>query len=238
VVTRQLERAGYAAISASDGTEALELWKSGRFSLMLADIHMPRMDGYALTAAIRAQEQREGRARMPIIALTANVTKGEAERCVAAGMDDFLGKPVSIGQLSAKLRQWLPHVRFPDNSAVEPIPAAPPAPGDSPVDVALLEDIAGGDRALFASLLRDFAESTERDLASLATALDHGERDTVSRDAHRIKGAARLIGALALGEAAEAIERAARNMEAPLPDAAPLRAAFDALTAWMSKRAS
>ncbi|HEX7112398.1 MAG TPA: ATP-binding protein, partial [Mizugakiibacter sp.] len=76
VVMRQLARAGYACETADDGEEGLRRWQSGRFALVLADVHMPRMDGYQLAAAIRAEERRSGRARTPIIALTANVTQG------------------------------------------------------------------------------------------------------------------------------------------------------------------
>lgn len=237
VVSRQIERAGYASIGAADGAEALEVWKSGRFSLMLADIHMPRMDGYALTAAVRVHERREGLARTPIIALTANVTKGEAERCVAAGMDDFLGKPVSIVQLARKLRQWLPHVVFPaQQTALVATPPSSVPMTPAPVDIAALADIAGGDAGVVANLLRGFVESTERDLAAIVAAHAGGDAEAVARDAHRIKGAARLVGAHALGDAADALERRARLGEKETRvETEALVSTFDALKTWAAR---
>ena len=236
VVARQLERAGYASIGAADGADALELWKTQRFALMLADVHMPRMDGYALAAAVRVHEQREGLARTPIVALTANVTKGEAERCVAAGMDDFLGKPVGIAQLARKMRQWLPHVVFP--ARVAALPAAPVATTAeaAPVDLAALRDIAGGDDAVVASLVRDFVESTARDVAAIAQAHADGDADALARNAHRIKGAARLVGATALADAADALERRSRGGEQKVPaEVDALTAAFEVLNAWSTR---
>src|SRR6185437_5051881 len=106
---------------------------------------MPKLDGYQLTAAIRKAERRAQRPRTPVIAITANVSKGEPEHCMAMGMDGFLGKPVRIAQLSAALRRWLPHVEFPAGGQPEGKAAQPPQPADdalftpeSPVDTAVL----------------------------------------------------------------------------------------------------
>ena len=84
------------------------MWKSGRFGLVITDCHMPHMDGYDLARSIRELESDAGRERVPIIACTANAMQGEAEACLAAGMDDFLVKPVELAQLSEKLDRWLP----------------------------------------------------------------------------------------------------------------------------------
>src|SRR5690606_39416786 len=80
-----------------------------RYALVLSDVHMPHMDGYEMVRAIRDEEAREGKPHTPVIALTAAALKGEAERCLAAGMDEYLAKPVSIPELVAALRRWLPH---------------------------------------------------------------------------------------------------------------------------------
>ena len=108
VLVRQLDLLGLAADSVNDGVEALEAWAAGRYTAVLADIHMPRMDGYELTRRIRAAEA-EGRksGRTPVVAVTANAMKGEEERCIAAGMDAYLVKPVSIERLRATLERWL-----------------------------------------------------------------------------------------------------------------------------------
>lgn len=226
VIARQLAKAGYACISADDGEEGLQQWRSGRFALVLADIHMPRMDGYAMTAAIRTIEQREARPRTPLIALTANVTKGEAERCIAAGMDDFLGKPVSIAQLAAKLRVWLPHVPFPHEAAREETTTATILP--DAIDRSVLEEITGGDAQQSRELLDEFIRTARADLAALEQALARRDRAGAGREAHRIKGAARLVGAGALADQAAAIEQRLRGDE--LPDLAALRTALAALS--------
>ncbi len=106
VILQQLGLFGYTADVAGDGRAALECWQSGDYALLLSDLHMPKMDGYQLTAAIRATET--GHARAPIIALSANALKGEAEHCRAVGMDDYLSKPARLADLKAMLEKWLP----------------------------------------------------------------------------------------------------------------------------------
>src|SRR5688572_4587526 len=109
VIARQLALAGYASESAEDGEQGLEKWRSGRYALVLSDVHMPKLDGYQMARKLREEEARDSRTRTPVIALTASALKGEAERCLAAGMDDYMAKPVGIPALAAMLRRWLPH---------------------------------------------------------------------------------------------------------------------------------
>ena len=111
VITLQLKMLGYTATVAEDGVEAMKLWLEGDFSMLLTDLHMPRMDGYALTEAIRHHEQNTvgyERARLPILALTANALSGEEIRARASGMDDYLTKPMTLVALQTTLREWLP----------------------------------------------------------------------------------------------------------------------------------
>jgi PAS domain S-box-containing protein len=107
VISRQLQWLGYACLVAGDGQQALELFARHRFGLLLTDCYMPVMDGYALTAAVRRAEQAAGKERTPIIAVSANAMRGEAERCLQAGMDDYLTKPVALGTLQHVLEKWL-----------------------------------------------------------------------------------------------------------------------------------
>ncbi|MGO4779527.1 response regulator, partial [Lysobacter sp. 2RAB21] len=110
VIARQLALAGYACEAVDGGEEGLQRWRSGRYALVLSDVHMPGLDGYGLARAIRAEEAHSSEAaRTPIVALTASALKGEAEACLAAGMDDCLVKPVAVARLAATLRRWLPH---------------------------------------------------------------------------------------------------------------------------------
>src|SRR3989338_3954069 len=109
VIRQQLMLLGQTADIANNGREALERWLSGDYAILFTDLHMPAMDGYELTAAIRAAEKADsGKTRIPIIAFTANALKGEAERCIAIGMDDYLSKPVQLVNLKAMLEKWLP----------------------------------------------------------------------------------------------------------------------------------
>src|SRR5947209_7681079 len=108
VLVRQLELLGIDSDTAVDGVEALERWSKKPYAAVLADIHMPRMDGYELTRQLRALEaERHSHSRMPVVAVTANAMKGEEERCLAAGMDAYLVKPVNIDLLRATLVRWL-----------------------------------------------------------------------------------------------------------------------------------
>jgi two-component system sensor histidine kinase/response regulator len=108
LLQRQLASIGYASEVAENGREALNLWRTGRFSLVITDCHMPELDGYELTRAIRAEESGRKLARTPIIAFTANAMAGEAEQCLVVGMDDYLAKPVQLAELASKLDSWLP----------------------------------------------------------------------------------------------------------------------------------
>ena len=107
VIMLQLGRLGYRAEVVGDGRQALALWRSGRFGIVLTDLQMPEMDGYELTATIRASEIGGSGEGIPIIALTANAVKNEAARCRDAGMDDCLTKPVQMALLDATLRRWM-----------------------------------------------------------------------------------------------------------------------------------
>ena len=108
VLVLQLKLLGIAADSVENGVDALEAWAPGRYAAVLADIHMPHMDGHELARRLRAAEADRGAVRTPIVAVTANAMKGEEERCLASGMDAYLVKPVSIERLRATLERWLP----------------------------------------------------------------------------------------------------------------------------------
>jgi CheY-like chemotaxis protein len=111
VALGMLEALGCQVDLAGDGREALEAVAQGSYDLVLMDCQMPEMDGFAATAAIRTLEvarRNVGRRRIPVIALTANAMKGDRERCLAAGMDDYLAKPFTLGQLGEVLARWLP----------------------------------------------------------------------------------------------------------------------------------
>ena len=209
VIARQLALAGFASEGAEDGRAGLEAWRSGRYALLLSDVHMPHMDGYALARAIRAEEAGQGLARTPIVALTASALKGEAERCLGAGMDDYLAKPVSIATLATVLRRWLPHVAgvadTPAGAGPLPQLAQPP-----PLDPAVLAALTGGDAGETRELLIEFLDSTGNDLAAVEAARSGGDLPGIAREAHKLKGASRMVGALELDQCAGRLEDASR----------------------------
>ena len=106
VILKQLNLLGYAAELAADGAEALSMWRTGKYGLLITDIHMPEMDGYALTEAIR-KEEKLSHQRTPILALTANAVRGEMTRALALGMDEYLTKPLQLHLLEAAVQKRL-----------------------------------------------------------------------------------------------------------------------------------
>jgi signal transduction histidine kinase/CheY-like chemotaxis protein/HPt (histidine-containing phosphotransfer) domain-containing protein len=202
VLLHQLSAIGFRADTADDGQEALELFRSTDYAVVITDVHMPRLDGYGLARAIRRHEADSGRGRTPVMALTANVMHGEPQRCRDAGMDDFAAKPTTIPLLATKLRHWLPHIQF-EQAPPTPEPASPSA---APIDAAALVELTGGDADLAAAILHDFVASTADDLAHLEEAFASGDADALRRQAHRIKGAAHTVGARAVAAVADRIE--------------------------------
>ncbi len=212
VILRQLALLGCTADVADNGKQALERWRSGDYAILLTDLHMPEMDGYELTAAIRAAEA--GNAHMPIIAFTANALKGEAERCLAAGMDDYLSKPVQLVSLKTMLEKWLPVAGEPAvPPGEEPVVRERP-PASLPVDVNVLKKLVGDDEAVIRDFLHDFRISAAKIAAELKAACHGGQAAQAGALAHKLKSSARSVGALALGELCAGMERAGKAGDA------------------------
>jgi PAS domain S-box-containing protein len=212
LVMRQVHALGYAAESAENGLEAFEMWKSGRFGIVITDCNMPEMDGYELARSIRRLESANGGKRTPIIACTANALGGEAENCFAAGMDDYLAKPVELAALLKKLDQWLP---IPGEAATPPEKSgesldAPAPDAAAPLDRSVLAAISGSDVATERDLLIEFRRVNDEDAALLRQAVAKGDIPEVTRATHRIKGASNMVGAIALASVCERIEHAGR----------------------------
>ncbi|MGJ7509966.1 response regulator [Variovorax sp. GT1P44] len=211
LILRQVRTLGYAAQTADDGVQALEMWKSGRFGMVITDCHMPHMDGYELTRCIRRVEAAEGRGRVPIIACTANALQGEAETCFAAGMDDFLVKPVELAQLTEKVDRWLP-LPLATSSAGAPVDAAPASDAPSgPIDHALLAGKCGGDASMVNEVLAAFRRTCEDDSNGLRLAVAGDDVAQVTLCAHRMAGASKMVGAADFAAACEHIDRVSRT---------------------------
>jgi PAS domain S-box-containing protein len=212
VIRRQLDVLGRPAEFAPNGAVALSLWREGRFALLLTDLHMPVKDGYALAETIRRDEVGlavEGTlARMPIVALTANALRGEADRARAAGMDDYLTKPLPLTLLKDALDRWLSPTS-PSSGALRP--AVAPSPREtSALSVAVLRDLLGGDEAGTRELLSVFRSSATSMHRALRDACDSGNPQHAASIAHKLKTSARAAGAVALADLCAAIEHAGR----------------------------
>jgi PAS domain S-box-containing protein len=209
VIQQQLQLIGLDAEFADDGESAFELWRSGDFGLVFTDLHMPRMDGYALAALIRDEEQARGLRRTAIVALTANALRDEEQRCRDAGMDAYLSKPVRLARLQAAVQEWLPVAvtTLPDELLV----VDTPEPAQPRVDLSVLKALVGDDEAVISEVLRAFRDSAAGSGAALARACATGDLRGVADAAHKLKSGARSIGALPLGQRCEKIEAAAEG---------------------------
>ena len=207
VILRQLGLLGYAADVAPGGREALEMWRSGDFALLLADLHMPDMDGYQLTAAIRVQEGAEQHA--VIIALTADVLKGGAQQCRDAGLDDYLCKPARLSEVKGMLEKWMSRKSQGAGSSAAPDHGAKSLEGAPPVDIAVLEDLVGRDPDVIHEFLRAFWISTAKTVSEIKAACESRDAAKVADLAHKLKSPARSVGARRLAEICEQMQAAA-----------------------------
>ncbi len=207
VLARQVRALGYACEVAQDGLVALDLWSGDRFGLVVTDCNMPELSGYQLTRHIRAAEERHGHARTPIIACTANALGGEAERCLAEGMDDYLSKPVELARLAEKLNRWLPLPEAPLTHAPAVMRAA--LSRFEPLDRAVVEEISAGNPVVAREVLVRFHRYNSEDAQRLRGAVSSGDFDRVCEAAHRIRGSSRTVGASDLAIACERMEAAA-----------------------------
>jgi len=201
VIVRMLEKQGHVPVVCDDGRAAVEAFAHEVVDVVLMDVQMPEMDGLEATAAIRAYEAAHpARPRVPIVALTAFAMAGDRERCLAAGMDGYLAKPIKEAELTAVLAD-----------AGGPAPgsdAAPPAApaGESVLDEAAALQYAGGDRELLAELLGIFVADAPAQLRALHEALAAADAPALMRAAHTLKGSLRLLGARSAATLAERLE--------------------------------
>jgi PAS domain S-box-containing protein len=198
VAQRLLQKLAADVITAGNGAEALERIAATEFDAVLMDCQMPVMDGYTATQRIRAQERLSGgRKRLPIIALTANVMSEDREKCIAAGMDAHLGKPVEPAQVIDTLGRYL-------------------KPAGSAIDLEALRKLTGGDAEFERELAETFIASGDECLAEIIAALQKSDFDTLRKRAHSLKGASANIHALGLSAVASSLENAARAQETPV----------------------
>jgi signal transduction histidine kinase/DNA-binding response OmpR family regulator len=210
VMLRQLKVLGIPADSAADGFAGFSTWRGGGYDIVFADVHMPLMDGFTMTGEIRGIETAESRKRTPIVAVTADAMAGEEERCKAAGMDDYLAKPVGLDGLRQVLKRWLP-----DKKEI-PMPASTSAKAatndDVPaIDPSVLDPWVENDDAARRSILRRFSETVSASSHDIEQAMACGDLATLQSAAHRLRSGALAVGARLLSSTAAALETAAKT---------------------------
>ncbi|MGD9641605.1 MAG: response regulator [Elusimicrobiales bacterium] len=219
VAVRQLERLGYAADVAANGLEAVAAVKRQPYDLILMDCQMPEMDGFQATAEIRRLEA-EGR-RTPIVAMTANALQGDREKCLEAGMDAYIPKPVRLELMAETLKRW-----------------------DARLDafvIAELKDLAGPDnKAFMAELAGTYLKDLPGRLAAIRAAIEARDAEALRQAAHALKGSSGNIGAQRLQKVCLLLEETGRSGSAEVPpalladldtEAAGARTALEALAA-------
>jgi signal transduction histidine kinase/DNA-binding response OmpR family regulator/HPt (histidine-containing phosphotransfer) domain-containing protein len=228
-----LEGAGAAVTVAGNGREACEILLNGPrpvpFDLVLMDLQMPEMDGYQATVKLRGDARL---ATLPIIAMTAHATIEERQRCLAAGMNDHIAKPIDPATLFETVERYSKSAAAPPSDDLNGIPSLDTAAGLSRV---------GGNRKLYSKLLRQFVEQQGGVVAQIVNAHARGESPLAERLAHTLKGVAGNIGATQVQAAAGALEKCLRDGAAAHDlDAARQRvaAALDPLVAGLSARMS
>lgn len=210
-----LEKMGCVVTVANTGLEALERWRQGGLDLILMDCMMPQMDGYESTMHIREEETQRGQQRIPVIALTANAQEDNKERCLAAGMDDYLTKPFRMEALQAMLKQY-------SEAPAPDAPARPPADDKlvNPEPLATLRAMGGS--ALVQRVLRLFYTDGLAQLAKAQAGVLADDREMIRYAAHSLKSAAANVGAMRLSELARTLEHNARD-NLPGADAAAIQ---------------
>jgi CheY-like chemotaxis protein/HPt (histidine-containing phosphotransfer) domain-containing protein len=197
VIQHLLARQGHCVEIAPDGRAALAALEQGGFDVLLLDVHMPELDGFQVIKALRQREQGTGR-HLPVVGLTARTMKGDRERCLEAGMDDFLGKPIRRAELFAALERVLPDCHA--------------------LDAATLLTACDGDEELLARMIAVFRASTPDGLERVATAVRDRNADGLREAAHRLRGVVSAFSTTA-AEAALRLEQAGADRQLDGTDA-------------------
>ena len=204
VVLAILKKLGFRADVAPNGLEAVKALEQAGYALVLMDCEMPEMDGYEATRRIRQRGAAARNPEIPIVALTANALPGARDKCIRAGMNDYISKPVEPARLAALLQRWIPAGA---NGGAQPLPTASSA---EPVfnEQDLLHRVMG-DRGAASQIMAGFLREAPLQLSRLGERLEQGDGPGVRMQAHALKGAAATVSASALCAVAREAEQAA-----------------------------
>lgn len=210
IIGRQLGVLGVNFEMVANGVEGLEILGRENFDLALCDCSMPEMNGYDFARALRRKEKDAGKGHhLPIIALTANAFREDAEKCFEAGMDDFISKPTALDRLRSVLSQWLPGQ---ESTGVPDLPDGSKSDKAQVIDLELLAEMMGsGETKIHNEILALFLPAAKASLAEIEEALLSGQADMIAAAAHGAKGEALGAAAVALGKMYEELEHKAKN---------------------------
>jgi len=222
VAVKMLEKVGHTLIVAANGQEALDYFDRERFDIILMDVQMPVMGGLEATQAIRAREARRSWAAggmwrsTPIVAMTAHAMQGDRDRCLMAGMDDYIAKPIKPVELHAVIERVMSEAGFADiEPDLQQESGADVATEDFAVaDLGATRDLLDGDELALQQLIRLFFSDFERNKQNLEHAQKKGDLTTVRNLAHSIKGSAGVFNAVGTVSAAQRLELAAKDGDA------------------------
>ncbi|HXM22415.1 MAG TPA: response regulator [Terriglobales bacterium] len=215
LVIRLLEKRGHSAVVANNGREALAILEKAAFSgfdLVLMDIQMPEMDGLEATAAIREKEKSSGK-HLPIIALTAHAMKGDEDRCLAAGVDGYLSKPIQHEQLFAAIERLVPSAPEPPAPSSSRLQLSEFKIQDSAFDYASVLANFDGDTELMGEIAGLFLKDSPKLIVEIRMALTQGDSQALDHAAHSLKGAVGNFAAPAAYQAASRLETMGRDCD-------------------------
>ncbi len=208
-----LRKLGVDTVPAEGGYAALDALATNDFALVLMDVQMHDLDGFETTRRIRARQASVRDPEIPIVAMTAHAKRGDREQCLAAGMNDYLAKPIMPETLRTVLQRWLPAKAA--ATASTPVPPAVSTDASALWNKALLVERMGGDDALLRDVVSTFLDDMPKQLSTLETLVAQNELAAIHRQAHRIKGSAANINAASLAEIARAVEQAPTLTDLP-----------------------
>jgi signal transduction histidine kinase/CheY-like chemotaxis protein/HPt (histidine-containing phosphotransfer) domain-containing protein len=216
VALEMLRGFGCTVDTANNGKEALEAVGKNAYNLVLMDCMMPEMDGYTATAEIRRLQNSGQLPQFPIIALTANAIEGDREKCLVAGMDDYLSKPFKVESLLRVIKSWVS--KSPAITPSEPVPMSEPAqPTEAIINNAALETIRAldplGSNSLLQRIITLYLDNASSLLESLEKAWSSGDLETIRSVSHTLKSSSNQVGAHSLAELCREVENDARSQE-------------------------
>ncbi len=202
-----LERHGHQLTVTNNGQEAINALGRGKFDIILMDVQMPELDGLAATRQIREREQAKGGRPIPIIAMTAHALKGDRERCLAAGMDEYISKPIRERQLLAAMRLVLGDELSESVSRIISYDESEEHAAEGVMDWNEALKTCGGDHALLRDIVEAFLEEEPRRVRELREAIDGSDFELLGRAAHTIKGSMRYFKAQSVLDRAHGLEQ-------------------------------